>query len=132
MNKNHQIVLFDGDCNFCNFWVKFIIERDKKDQFRFASLQSEKGTELLNRYGLKTDLSTVVLIKNSKAYTKSSAALLIAVSLGGIISGGIVFWIVPKFIRDAVYDLIAGNRKKLLKNESCIFPDSAIRTKFLS
>lgn len=129
---NKHIILFDGDCNFCNFWVKFVIKRDRKDQFRFASLQSERGVELLGQYQLKADLSTVVFIKSGSAYTKSSAALCIAQSLGGILSTSIVFWVVPKLIRDFVYDVVAKNRKKLLKNESCIIPDSALRTKFLS
>ena len=131
MNKQHAIILFDGECNFCSFWVKYVIKRDNKDVFRFASLQSEKGKELLKQYNVEVDLSTVVLIKNNTAKTKSSAALHIFKRLGGLYSLGIVFIIVPKFIRDGVYNLIAKNRKKLLKNESCLFPDATVRVKFI-
>lgn len=130
--ENKHIILFDGECNFCSFWVKYVIKRDKKDLFRFASLQSEKGKELLQKYNLQADLSTVVLIKNNEAKTKSSAALHIFKDLDGLFSLGIVFIIIPKFIRDGIYNMIAKNRKKFLKNESCIFPDATVRAKFLN
>ncbi|MCB9360112.1 MAG: DUF393 domain-containing protein [Flavobacteriales bacterium] len=131
MQTDKHIILFDGECNFCSFWVKYVIKRDKKDAFRFTSLQSEKGKELLQQYNLQADLSTVVLIKNQTAKTKSSAALHILKDLGGFYSLGIVLIVIPKFIRDWVYDVIAKNRKKLLKNESCIFPSDQIKKKFI-
>lgn len=131
MRPNKHIILFDGDCNFCNFWVKFVIERDKKDKFRFTSLQSEKGVELLQKHSLKPDLSTVVFINNEVAKTKSSAALTIAYDLGGLYSLAVVFMLVPKFIRDWFYDIIAANRKKLLKSESCMIPTQSVKEKFL-
>ena len=132
MSIEKHIILFDGECNFCSFWVKYVIKRDKKDMFRFASLQSKKGIELLNEHNLKLDLSTVVLIRNGKAKTKSTAALTIFYLLGGLYSVGVVFLIIPKFIRDVFYNWIAKNRKKILKNESCIFPDATVKAKFLS
>lgn len=128
---NKHIILFDGECNFCSFWVKYVIKRDKKDLFRFASLQSKTGKKLLKQYNLELDLSTVVLIKNNAAKTKSTAALYIFKDLGGAFSLGIVFIIVPKFIRDFCYDIIAKNRRKILKNESCLFPDATVKAKFL-
>lgn len=131
MPEQKHIILFDGECNFCSFWVKYIIERDKKDLFRFTSLQSEKGKVLLKQQKIEPDLSTVVLICNNIAKTKSSAALLILKKLGGFYSLGMIFIVVPKFIRDRVYNLIANNRKKLLKNESCIFPSEQIKKKFI-
>lgn len=130
MNK-HDIILFDGDCNFCNYWVKYVIERDKKDLFRFTSLQSETGKELLKKYDLKDDLETVVLIKNNKAKTKSSAALHIFKGLGSIYQLVIVFIIVPKFIRDSVYSLVAKYRKRLMTNQTCIIPTQQVKDKFL-
>lgn len=131
MNPNHSILLFDGDCNFCSFWVKFVIERDKIDRFRFTSLQSEKGKELLSKYHLNPDLSTVVLIKDGRAKTKSSAALYVAKELKGIYQFAFVFMMIPKFIRDWVYDVIAANRKKIMKGYSCIIPTESIKNKFL-
>lgn len=132
MQKQKHIILFDGECNFCSFWVKYVIKRDREDLFRFASLQSQKGKEFLREYNLMLDLSTVVLIKEGKAKTKSNAALAIFYMQGGLYSVGIIFLIVPKIIRDVLYDWIAKNRKKILKNESCIFPDATIKAKFLS
>jgi predicted DCC family thiol-disulfide oxidoreductase YuxK len=131
MQTDKHIILFDGECNFCSFWVKYVIKRDKKDAFRFASLQSEKGKELLQQYNLQADLSTVVLIKNQTAKTKSSAALHILKDLGGLYSLGIVLIVIPKFMRDGIYDVIAKNRKRLMKNESCIFPDATVKAKFI-
>ena len=70
------LVLFDGVCNFCNNSINFIIDRDSKAQFEFASLQSEIGQNALKQYGFSTEkLESVVLIMNGKAYQKSRAAL---------------------------------------------------------
>ena len=129
--SNKSIILFDGDCNFCNYWVKYVIERDKKDKFRFTSLQSDTGKELLKQYNLKDDLETVVLIENNKAKTKSTAAFHIFKGLGSIYKMVMVFIIVPKFIRDAVYSLVAKYRKRLMKNESCLIPTQEVKDKFL-
>ncbi|HYG52073.1 MAG TPA: DUF393 domain-containing protein, partial [Flavobacteriales bacterium] len=80
-----MIVLFDGECNFCNYSVQFIFKRDKKGIFRFASLQSAKGKELLAQYNLQNlDTSSMVLIKNNRAYIKSGAALRICAHLSGL------------------------------------------------
>jgi len=132
MEEQKHIILFDGDCNFCNYWVKYVIERDKKDLFRFTSLQSEKGKELLKQYNLKDDLETVVLISNNVAKTKSTAALHIFKVLGSIYQLAMVFIIVPKFIRDWLYSIVAKHRKKLMKNQSCIIPTQAVKNKFLN
>jgi predicted DCC family thiol-disulfide oxidoreductase YuxK len=132
MKTSKHIILFDGDCNFCSFWVKYVIERDKKDLFRFASLQSEKGKELLRQYDLKEDLETVVLIQNNSVKTKSSAALHVFKGLGGFYQLIIIFILVPKFIRNAVYSLVAKYRKKLIKNQSCIIPSADVKNKFLN
>jgi len=131
MSTQKHIILFDGECSFCNFWVKFVVKRDKKDLFRFASLQSDVGQKLLNRFSLGVDLGTVVLIMGNQVKTKSSAALHILSCLGGVFTLGIIFVVIPKIVRDGVYDLIAKNRKSLFKNESCIMPDTIRRSKFI-
>jgi len=77
--NSRRIILFDGVCNFCNFWVNFIIDRDKNDKFRFAALQSEASQDLLQQFNLSTtDFDTFILIEGKKYYTKSTAALRIA------------------------------------------------------
>ena len=94
-------------------------------------MQSDVGQKLLNRFSLGVDLGTVVLIMGNQVKTKSSAALHILSCLGGVFTLGIIFVVIPKIVRDGVYDLIAKNRKSLFKNESCIMPDTIRRSKFI-
>src|SRR5689334_6593992 len=107
----HPVVLFDGVCNFCNYWVNFAIKRDRKSKLRFTPLQGRTASELLPRYSLHpTELNSVILIDKGKAYTQSSAALCICKHLDG---GWKLFYgliIIPKFIRDFFYNIIARNR----------------------
>ena len=127
-----MIVLFDGECNFCNRSIQFIYKRDKKGIFRFASLQSEVGKALLNKHNLqKLDMSSLVLINEEKAYVKSSAALRISGKLSGLWPLMMFFLIVPKFIRNWVYDGIAKRRKNLLKG-TCDLPTEEFRSRFLN
>jgi predicted DCC family thiol-disulfide oxidoreductase YuxK len=130
MRDEKLIVLFDGVCNFCNDWVQLIIRNDKHDNFRFAALQSEIGIHLLSKSN--SGLESVVLIENGKFYFHSSAALRIFFRMDGIWKLLIVFYIVPKFLRDALYNFFARNRYKWFgKRENCIVPDEKIGAKFL-
>ena len=133
MTSNHLIILFDGVCNFCNFWVNFILDRDKEDKFRFTALQSEKGSGLLKKYNLSTeDFDTFVLIDREKYYIKSTAAFMVAKNLPGLWKTLYVFIIVPKPVRDFFYSLIAKNRYKLFgKRATCRIPTPEERNKFL-
>lgn len=130
--KNH-IILFDGECSFCSFWVKFVIKRDKKDVFRFASLQSEIGKKLLNQYRISSTIDSVVLIENETCFIKSTAAFRILKTLGGL--GSIFYFliIIPSFIRDFFYDLMAGARYKLFGKKTCELPQNKdYSSKFLT
>ena len=129
-----QIILFDGVCNFCNFWVNFIIDRDKKDLFRFAALQSEKGQGLLERFQMDSNsLDTFILIEDKKVYTKSTAALKISRKLKGIWRSFYFLIFIPKPIRDFIYTLIAKNRYKFFgKRSTCRIPTAEEKEKFLS
>jgi len=128
-----QIILFDGVCNFCNFWVNFVLKRDKKDLFRFAALQSEKAKELTSKFKFDTSkLDTFILIAENKLYTKSTAALMICKQLNGLIKILSPLIILPKFFRDFIYDLIAKNRYKIFgRRESCRIPTVEDKLKFL-
>ena len=114
LETNHKsIILFDGTCNLCNSSVQFIINHDKKQQFLFASLQSDASKKLLLQISNKNiDLNSIVLIENNKVYQKSTAALRIARKLNLFWNYLYLFIIVPKKIRDYVYDIIAKNRYK--------------------
>ena len=132
-SKNHKIILFDGVCNLCNGAVTFIIKRDKKDVFKFAALQSEIGRELTSKFNIDTSkVDSIILIDGEKHYEKSSAALRIAKYLSGAYPLLFGFMVVPKFIRNAVYDYIARNRYKWFgKKESCMIPTAKLKDKFL-
>lgn len=132
MNNDH-IILFDGVCNLCNGAVNFIIKKDKKQLYRFASLQSGFGKSLLKQYELESDdLNSFVLIENNKPYLKSSAALHIAKNVGGIYSTLYVLMIIPRFIRDFFYSVIAKNRYKWFgKTNECMIPTPQLQARFL-
>ena len=128
-----QIILFDGVCNFCSFWVNFVIKRDRKDLFRFAALQSEKAKELISKFNFDASiLDTFILVAGNKIFTKSTAALMICKQLNGLIKILYPFIILPKFFRDFIYDLVAENRYKLFgRKESCRVPTEEEKLKFL-
>lgn len=131
--KNPPVVLFDGVCNLCNSSVNFLMDKDKKGVLRFASLQSEAGQALLKAHGLSTEgFNSMVLVANGKVYHRSSAALRTAKYLPGIWSLGQIFLIVPAFLRDKVYNLIARNRYRWFgKTEQCRLPTPEERARFL-
>jgi predicted DCC family thiol-disulfide oxidoreductase YuxK len=131
--NDHPIILFDGICNLCNSSVQYVIKHDPLALFRFASLQGETGKQLLKQYGLpENELNSFVLILENKAYTRSSAALIVAKQLTGITKLLYGFIIVPLFIRNAVYDLIAKNRYKWFgKKDSCMIPTAELKSRFL-
>lgn len=133
MNKTHKIILFDGVCNLCNSSVTFVIKRDKKDVFRFTALQEEPGRNLMSKFEIDpAETDSIVLIDGERAYTKSTAALRISRHLGGAYPLLYGFMIVPKFLRNWVYDYIAKNRYKWYgKKDSCMIPTPELRSKFL-
>ena len=131
--KNKSIILFDGVCNLCNASVNFIIKHDKKERFTFASLQSDAAKEILLHFPAKKNkLDTVLLVENEVIYDKSIAALLISSKLSGGFRFLCIFKLIPKFIRDAIYDFIAKNRYHWFgKKETCMLPTSEIKKRFL-
>jgi predicted DCC family thiol-disulfide oxidoreductase YuxK len=131
-------ILFDGVCNFCNASINFIIDRDSKGIFKFAALQSEVGQELLKKFGLKTNDSesrtfdSIVAIDGYKVYQKSDATLEIARRMDGIWKIFYVFIIIPAFLRNPVYDLIARNRYRIFgRTDACRIPTPELKTRFL-
>lgn len=131
--KEHSIILFDGVCNLCNSSINFVIKRDSANLYKFTALQEAPGIGLLKQYGINTlDTDSIILIENGKAYTKSSAALRVAKGLSGVWPVLYGFIIIPKWIRNAVYDYIAKNRYKWYgKKDSCMIPTPELKNKFL-
>lgn len=133
MNTGNPVILFDGICNFCCYWVNIVIRMDKKKKFRFATLQSVVGKEILLRSPFRTlPKDTFVLIEGNKYFTASSGVLMIAKILGGFWNLFYVFTIIPLSMRDFFYDFIARNRYLWYgKKESCIIPLSGMEDRFL-
>ncbi|WBV61685.1 DUF393 domain-containing protein [Chryseobacterium camelliae] len=131
--RDKHIVFFDGECGVCNFWVQWILEKDKKDEFLFASLQSDFGQKFLAERGLETQqFNTLYLWKPQQYYLiKSKAVLKITDILGGIYKllslAGKIF---PTFFGNAIYDLISKNRMKLA-SQKCFLPDAHQKKKFI-
>lgn len=127
-----RIVLFDGECNFCDASVQFIIKRDPKALFQFASLQSEVGEKLLKEYTVPENTDSIVLIEEDMYYTDSTAALKIARNLSGFWQLFYGFIFIPKTLRDEVYRWIAKNRYKWFgKKQQCLLPTKEQRERFL-
>ncbi|WP_033543468.1 thiol-disulfide oxidoreductase DCC family protein [Planococcus sp. CAU13] len=129
---DHAIVLFDGDCNFCDSSVQFIINHDPAGYFHFASLQSEVGEKLSREYNIPDDVDSLVLIQNGEAFVKSEGALRISRHLTGLWKLAYHLRPFPAAIRDGAYDVIAKNRYKVFgKLNSCALPPPHIRKRFL-
>lgn len=127
-----KIVLFDGICHFCQRSVQFILKRDKKDVFVFASIQSEIGQQLLEKHHLPPEINSLVLIDDDTFSIKSTAVLNICKQLKNPWPLLYIFMIIPSFIRDKIYDLIAKNRYRFFKeNNVCTLPTEQERKKFL-
>ncbi|MBL0145548.1 MAG: thiol-disulfide oxidoreductase DCC family protein [Chitinophagaceae bacterium] len=127
------IILFDGVCNFCNSSVNFVIKRDKQAVIKFAALQSATGQQLLQQYSLPVNkMQSFVFIENGITYTQSTAALKVCKYLKGLWPLCSGFIIVPKFIRDGLYNYIAKNRYKWFgQKNSCMIPSPDIKARFL-
>jgi predicted DCC family thiol-disulfide oxidoreductase YuxK len=134
VTEHKHLILFDGVCNFCNGSVNFIIRHDKKDHFRFVPLQSPPGQQLLRQFGMEhLPMDSIVLIENKKVYKRSTAVLRISKKLNGLYPLLYGFIILPTFIRDTVYNLVARNRYKWFgKKDSCMVPTPEIQRKFIS
>ena len=128
-----SIILFDGVCNLCNNSVQFIIRRDPKATFRFAALQSKIGQQLLKSSGLSTEsFDSIILIKNGKVLQRSSAALEIAKGLTGLWPCLYGFKIIPSFIRDPLYNLVANNRYRFFgRKDHCMIPTPELKSRFV-
>ena len=129
-----KIIFFDGVCNLCDNFVQLIIKNDSKRVFRFASLQSSFTQEYLSEQGISTqDLDSIILFEPNKAYyIKSTAALSILKELNTTYKFFYVFKILPKKLRDLIYDFVAKNRYKWMgKKDSCMVPSPEIKELFI-
>ena len=132
--RQQPVLLFDGICNLCNGAVNFVIKRDKKAILKFAPLQSEVAKKLLEDFNLShNEMKSFILIENNESYIKSTAALKVCRYLKNPWPLMYGFIIVPKFIRDGIYNWIAHNRYRWFgKKETCMIPTPELRERFLN
>ncbi|MFN2532831.1 MAG: thiol-disulfide oxidoreductase DCC family protein [Pyrinomonadaceae bacterium] len=135
---SHSIVLYDGVCGLCNGVVRFLLKHDKQDRLRYASLQSDFAHQLLGRHGENSDdLDTVWVVVNpeqldERLLNRSDAILQLGKELGGIWQLGSWGRILPGFLRDWLYTLIARNRYRVFgRYDTCMLPNPKYRNKFL-
>lgn len=132
MNES-PVVLFDGECNLCSGVVRFLLKQDKKKILRFSAMQSDAGTKMLKQYGFPGDfLKTFVFVENNKAFTRSTAALKLFAVLPWYWKWIQLFWMVPRPLRDVVYEFISKHRYQWFgKKDHCMVPTPEIRNRFL-
>jgi predicted DCC family thiol-disulfide oxidoreductase YuxK len=132
--KHKKLILFDGVCNLCNASIQYVIKNDKKDVFRFATLQSDVGQQIIANYNIDTTkIDSILLYSESRGIKiKSSAALNIALHLGFPNYLLTIFYLIPTCIRNWVYNYIAKNRYKWYgKKDSCMTPTPELQNKFI-
>jgi len=134
LKHNKKIILFDGECNLCNWWIQILLKNDPKDIFRFAPLQSDIGKEIQHKYNIDSQkMNSIIVIDNYTFYkSKTRAIFSMTDSMGFPWILFRIFWIIPKIIRDWKYDFISKNRYQWFgKKNTCTIMTDDIRHKFL-
>lgn len=128
-----EVILFDGECNLCDWSVRFVVRHDPRGRFRLAALQSPAGRRLLAERGVDPrGIDSVVLIEGERWYARSDAALRIARGLAGPWPLLSALRIVPRPLRDWAYDVVARNRFRWFgRRDACLLPTPALRERFL-
>ena len=130
-----QVIIFDGVCNLCNGSVNYVIKRDKNARFKFAPLQSEFGQSIIKNFNVDTvKTDSILLYEEGKDISvKSTAILKIAKGLGFPYNLMVIFFILPTFLRNWVYDIIARNRYKWFgRKDSCMIPTPELQSRFIN
>lgn len=122
------VLLFDGDCAFCNNYVRWLLKYERRTRFYFASLQSTVAAPLLIAYGIAPgDLSSLVVIDRGMFYRKSSAILHLLQEMRWPWRLLGVFALIPRGARDVVYDYIGARRYRWWgRAESCVIADAGL------
>ncbi len=133
MQTQRPILFFDGVCNLCNSTIQKIIKFDRRKQFLFAPLQSAAGREALQHVTeAKGKAGSVILFHNDQYYTRSSAVLQVFKLLGGWFNLLLAGYILPRFLRDALYNYIAAHRYKWFGQQNeCMVPTAELKERFL-
>ena len=133
LNDKSNIIFFDGVCNLCNFWVKYVVRNDPDFVFYFSNLQSEFATNFLTENNIKSDFETIIFFTDGKFLKQSNAIVSILFNMGGFnrFLSRIIKHLPVKF-RDVLYKFISRNRYRLFgKKEHCVIPDQNLNKRFL-
>ncbi|WP_211465006.1 thiol-disulfide oxidoreductase DCC family protein [Collimonas silvisoli] len=128
-----MIIVFDAKCLVCSSWVQFLLKHDQQRVFRFVSIQSRAGMDLLARAGLNiTTLETLLLVDGERHYRHTAAILRVLHQLGYPWKLAWIVWLVPSFIRDAAYRWVARNRYRIFgRSDACFLPNAEHRLRFM-
>jgi predicted DCC family thiol-disulfide oxidoreductase YuxK len=128
-----DVIVFDGVCHLCNRWVQFLLPRDPQGKFRFAAMQGASGKNLLLQHGLDpNDPVSFLYLSGGKAWTDSDAIIRVLSSLGGFWKGAKLLYVLPGFLRNALYRTLARNRYRWFgKSDSCMRPAAGWEARFL-
>lgn len=130
------VLLYDGVCGFCNKTVQMILNNDRRGTLRFAALQSDYGRAVVERHQELRGIDSVVFVENTRGgervHVRSEAALKVASYLGGLWKVFLCAYVVPRPLRDYLYDLFARNRYRVFgKYDQCMLPPAEARARFL-
>ena len=130
------VLLYDGVCGFCNKSVQLILDHDRRGLMRFAALQSDYGQAVIERHRELQGVDSVVFVERARGgervYVRSDAALKVTAYLGGFWKIFLAAKVIPRGLRDYLYDLFARNRYKFFgKYDSCMLPPPEVRSRFL-
>lgn len=131
-SRPEKVVFFDGVCHLCNGSVKFLLKHNKTQSLKFTPLQSKFAQDELEKFGIdNSDLESILFLKNGQIYSESTAAIYLAQELSFPSRLLAAFWIVPRFIRDWVYRIIATNRYSWFgKKDECMIPSPEVSDRF--
>lgn len=131
--QGKKVLFFDGVCNLCVGVVQFVLKRNTSGSVVFASLQSELGKQLLHELNVEeTTLNTLYFVVNGTVYSESDGALKLSLELRRLWPLCIVFWLVPRFIRNAVYRFVSRKRYKWFgKRDTCMVGEGEVEGRFL-
>lgn len=133
VSPNDRVVLFDGVCRLCGAWAKFLIRFDRRHVFKLATMQSDEGRKILDWYGLPVDgYESMILVEGNRMYAKSSAFVRVMARLPFPWKAAAVLWLIPRAIRDWLYDRVALNRYAIFgRHQSCVLPAPDHERRFL-
>lgn len=132
-SERSAVIVFDGVCTLCNGWVDFLLERDRRQRYRFAAMQTQAGRSLLQANGLDADdpMSFLLLDENG-ARIDSDAIIAVLIGLGGVWRAAAIFRLLPRGMRDPAYRWLARNRYRWFgKKDRCYLPADGQRDRFL-